>query len=109
MIDLDTFRSGLALRRDNARVGQTMKCRSSALALALTAVALLISLAGTPRPDPLPELCTERVEGELRRFEEVMHLPPTLTANDIAARKQIKASLISACINEALRRASAKP
>ncbi len=86
-----------------------MKCQSSAIALALSAVALLISLVGAPQPDPLPELCTERAEDQLRRLEEAMRFPPALTPNEIDARKEIKANLISACVNEALRRASAKP
>ncbi len=89
-----------------------MKCRSSAIALALSAVALVISLVAHPRPDPLPELCAEKAEAELRRFEEalehVFHLPPP-APNDLAARRQIKENLIGDCIAEALRKASAKP
>jgi len=42
------------------------------------------------------------VEADLRRFEEAMRLPPALTPNELDARKQIKANLISACIAEAL-------
>ncbi len=88
-----------------------MICQSSAIALALTAVALVVSLVAhpTPRPDPLPELCTERAEDQLRRLEEAMHFPPALSPNEIDARKEIKANLISACIADALRRASGTP
>jgi len=78
-----------------------MKCQSSAIVAAVSAVLLLVSLvAGTPpRPDPIP-LCTEMAEGQLL---------PALTPDDLAVRKQIKAILINICVNEALRRASAKP
>jgi hypothetical protein len=74
-----------------------MKCRSSAIALAPSAVALVVSLMASPRPDPLPELCTETAEADLRRFEEAMHIPPALAASDLATRKQIKESLITSC------------
>ncbi len=91
-----------------------MICRSSAIATALLAAAFVVSLVArpAPRPDPIPELCTEKVEADLRRFEEAlkqtMHLPP-IAPNDIATRKLIKENLINACVNDALRRASAKP
>ena len=78
-----------------------MKCQSSAIALALTAVALVVSLMANtpPRPDPIP-LCTEQAEGQLL---------PALTPDDLAVRKQIKSILINICVNEALRRAGGKP